>query len=106
MNTQCGICGLQIISGQYVGDVIGGICQGHQFPPYSPYPSVEKILFNNTESPCPLTSSSHEKALVRVVEKELTGGTEPMSINVYKYKQDFIQVLCSCGHIISENEIK
>lgn len=63
---------------------------------------------NNThlnDAPCPLTNSSHEKALVRVVEKELTGGTEPISINVYKYKQDFIQVLCSCGHIISEAEI-
>lgn len=49
---------------------------------------------------CPLTNSSHEKALVRVVEKD-----SPLESNECWVK-DFIQVLCSCGHIISEAKIK
>lgn len=46
---------------------------------------------------CPLTNSSHEKALVRVVEKK--------NQNAYG-DLEFIQVLCPCGTILSENPIK
>lgn len=48
------------------------------------------------QAPCPLTNSSHEKTLVRVVENY----TDEWG------NRDFIQVLCSCGQELSINEIK
>ena len=60
--------------------------------------SKPQVIFTETDpivNLCPLTNSSHEKALVRVVEKE-----DGM------YTKDVIQTLCGCGHIISEAEIK
>ena len=100
MNTQCEFCGLQIISGQYVGDVIGGICQGHT---YHATPIISRPIVISTDSttpPCPLTNSSHEKALVRVVDRDKEIGHRKFLV------QHFIQVLCACGHTISENEVK
>lgn len=51
-------------------------------------------------SPCPLTKSSHEKALVRVVEK-YAGST--IECDMHK---EYIQSICICGYIVNENELK
>lgn len=103
MNTQCGICGRNIQQGIYVGGPItGGFCEGHPtnvwHPPYPSVGTPYTDVGTQIKDRCPLTNSSHEKALVRVV-KEGHYTEKGLSEN------GFIQSLCLCGKVLSENEV-